>query len=162
MESATRRVRSRIKVVTSTVKLDAELAKAGDRLVILEFFSSSVSPCRKIQDALSALSLEHTGAVFLKINLDFWEEIDNLLPRFDGANGSNHVDDSNPNTFIDPSKKLVMYAHVQSSDTVLQRYDIKGAPTFKLVRSGNKVDEVLGADMRKLELALEQALTADS
>jgi len=35
----------------------------------------------------------------------------------------------NPNVFIDPSKKMVMYAHVKSSDTVLQRYNIVGLPT---------------------------------
>jgi len=71
--STNQRVRSRIKVITDCVKLETELSKAGDRLVVLEFFSSSVSPCRKIQDDIAALSLEHTGAVFLKINLDFWE-----------------------------------------------------------------------------------------
>merc|ERR1712086_889476 len=138
--STNQRVRSRIKVITDCVKLETELSKAGDRLVVLEFFSSSVSPCRKIQDDIAALSLEHTGAVFLKINLDFWEEIDNLLPRFDACPGSNHIDDANPNTFIDPSKKLVMYAHVGSSDTILQRYDIKGIPTVGRLPSLVEID----------------------
>eukprot|EP00656_Telonema_subtile_P055845 TRINITY_DN8777_c0_g1_i1.p2 TRINITY_DN8777_c0_g1~~TRINITY_DN8777_c0_g1_i1.p2 ORF type:complete len:162 (-),score=40.39 TRINITY_DN8777_c0_g1_i1:96-581(-) len=153
--------RSRIKVISSCAKLEAELEKAADRLVVMEFFSSSVSPCRKIQDQLASLSLEHTAAVFLKINLDFWEEIEDFLPRFDANPGNVHVGDSNPNTFIDPSKKLVMYAHVKSSDTVLQRYNITGVPTFQLRRSGEMVAVVLGADMPKLDAALIKA-TASS
>merc|ERR1711907_93172 len=149
--------RSRIKVVTDCVKLDAELQKAGDRLVVLEFFSTNVAPCRKIQNELAALSLEHTAAVFLKINLDFWEEIADFLPRFEGNPGALHVDDGNPNTYIDPSKKLVMYAHVQNSDTILQRYNIKGIPTFELMKSGESVARVLGGDLSKLSSELEAA-----
>eukprot|EP00658_Telonema_sp_P-2_P001950 TRINITY_DN10726_c0_g1_i4.p1 TRINITY_DN10726_c0_g1~~TRINITY_DN10726_c0_g1_i4.p1 ORF type:complete len:184 (-),score=52.47 TRINITY_DN10726_c0_g1_i4:90-641(-) len=149
--------RSRIKVVSSCAKLQAELDKAADRLVVLEFYSQSVSPCRKIQEQLAALSLEHTAAVFLKVNLDFWEEIEDLLPRFDSNPGALHVGDGNPNTYIDPSKKLVMYAHVQNSDTVLQRYQVTGLPTFQLHRGQEKVAEVLGADLQKLDAALIEA-----
>ena len=67
-----------------------------------------------------------------------------------------------------------MYAHVGSSDTILQRYDIKGIPTvgrppvlveidmrvfqFHLMRDGAKVTEVLGGDLSKLKSALDEAL----
>jgi len=51
-----------------------------------------------------------------------------------------------------------MYAHVGSSDTILQRYDIKGIPTFHLMRDGAKITEVLGGDLSKLKSALDEAL----
>merc|ERR1711939_1129104 len=124
-----KRIRSRVKVVSKPMQLDSELQKAADRLVVLEFFSDNISPCRKMQEAIAALSLEHTSAVFIRVNLDIWEEIEDFIPRFNSDPGSFHGADGNPNTYIDPSKKLVMYAHVKSSDTVLQRYDVKGLPT---------------------------------
>ena len=101
-----------------------------------------------MQEAIAALSLEHTSAVFIRANMDLWEvrkrhhakgfgvhsptlrdqEIEDLLPRFNSEPGVMHPD-GNPNVYIDPSKKLVFYAHVKSSDTVLQRYNIVGLPT---------------------------------
>lgn len=39
MAAASKRTRSRVKVVTQVPQLDAELQKASDRLVVLEFFS---------------------------------------------------------------------------------------------------------------------------
>ena len=56
------------------------------------------------------------------------QEIEDLIPRFNSDQGVMHPD-GNPNVYIDPSKKLVMYAHVKSSDTILQRYNIVGLPT---------------------------------
>ena len=101
---ASKRTRSRVKVVTQVPQLDAELKKASDRLVVLEFFSekcdasqtpplthktistvsnkfllrksllpASIAPCRKMQEAIAALSLEHTSAVFVRANMDLWE-----------------------------------------------------------------------------------------
>lgn len=57
------------------------------------------------------------------------QEISEFLPRFNSDPGRMHAEDGNPNVYIDPSKKLTMYAHVTSSDTVLQRYNIVGLPT---------------------------------
>merc|ERR1712146_555376 len=124
-----KRIRSRVKVVSKPSQLEAELQKASDRLVVLEFFSETISPCRKMQPAIAAMSLEHTSAVFIKANIDIWEEIEDFLPRFNCDPGQMHAKDGNPNVYIDPSKKLVMYAHVKSSDTVLQRYNVVGLPT---------------------------------
>jgi len=56
------------------------------------------------------------------------QEIEDLIPRFNSDSGVMHPD-GNPNVYIDPSKKLVYYAHVKHSDTVLQRYNIVGLPT---------------------------------
>ena len=39
MAAASKQTRSRVKVVTQVPQLDAELQKASDRLVVLEFFS---------------------------------------------------------------------------------------------------------------------------
>jgi len=141
--------------------LDAELKKAADRLVVLEFFSDKISPCRKMQPEIAALSLEHTGAVFIRANLDLWEEIDEFLPRFNTDGGRFHAGDGNPNVFIDPSKKLVMYAHVKSSDTVLQRFDIKGLPTILLLRGESRISEIQGADMVALGTQLRKYLMPD-
>merc|ERR1711907_918122 len=129
MAASSKRLRSRVKVVSKVSQLEAELQKASDRLVVLEFFSESLSPCRKMQPAIAAMSLEHTSAVFIRANMDIWEEISEFIPRFNSDPGTMHAGDGNPNVYIDPSKKLVMYAHVKSSDTVLQRYDIVGLPT---------------------------------
>lgn len=152
------RLRSRCKVVSKSEQLDQELKKASDRLVVLEFYSESISPCRKMQPAIAAMSLEHTSAVFIRVNLDIWEEIDQLLPRFNSGPGRIHADDGNPNVYIDPSKKLVMYAHVTSSDTVLQRYNIQGLPTILLLRGDQRIAEVKGADMEALEKQLHKYL----
>ena len=105
-----------------------------------------------MQPAVAALSLEHTSAVFIRANMDLWEvafrtfvptlarhfwrdfcvsclqEIEDFLPRFNSDPGT-MAPGGNPNVFIDPSKKMVMYAHVKSSDTVLQRYNVVGLPT---------------------------------
>merc|ERR1712216_418608 len=108
MAASSKRLRSRVKVVSKVAQLEAELQKASDRLVVLEFFSESISPCRKMQPAIAALSLEHTSAVFIRVNLDIWEEIEEFLPRFNSDAGTMHSDDGNPNVYIDPSKKLVM------------------------------------------------------
>merc|ERR1711907_890455 len=152
------RLRSRCKVVSKPSQLEAELQKAADRLVVLEFFSESISPFRKMQPAIAALSLEHTSAVFIRANLDIWEEIEEFIPRFNSDPGRFHADDGNPNVYIDPSKKLVMYAHVKSSDTVLQRYDVKGLPTILLLRGDSRIAEIQGADMAALELKLNKYL----
>merc|ERR1712216_327326 len=122
MAASSKRLRSRVKVVSKVAQLEAELQKASDRLVVLEFFSESLAPCRKMQPDIANMSLEHTSAVFIRANLDVWEEIEDFLPRFNSDPGQMHSNDGNPNVYIDPSKKLVMYAHVNSSDTVLQRY----------------------------------------
>merc|ERR1711924_441648 len=153
-----KRIRSRAKVVSKPEQLDAELKKAADRVVVLEFFSDSISPCRKIQPAMAALSLEHTSAVFVRVNLDVWEEIEEFIPRFNSDAGRIHADDGNPNTHIDPSKKLVMYAHVKSSDTVLQRFGVEGLPTILLLRGERRIAEIKGADMNELELQLHKYL----
>merc|ERR1711988_35841 len=153
-----KRLRSRVKVVSKPAQLDSELEKAADRLVVLEFFSESISPCRKMQEAIASLSLEHTSAVFIRVNLDIWEEIEEFIPRFNSDPGRFHADDGNPNVYIDPSKKLVMYAHVKSSDTVLQRYDVKGLPTILLLRGEARISEIQGADMAALELKLNKYL----
>merc|ERR1711924_8096 len=116
MAASSKRLRSRVKVVSEVSQLETELAKASDRLVVLEFFSESLAPCRKMQPAIAALSLEHTSAVFIRANLGVWEEIVEFLPRFNSNPGTMHAD-GNPNVYVDPSKKLVMYAHVKSSDT---------------------------------------------
>ena len=107
-----------------------------------------------MQPAIAAMSLEHTSAVFIRANLDIWEvsaacavhtgasqrrltqlppsqEINEFIPRFNSDPGKMHAPDGNPNVYIDPSKKLTMYAHVTSSDTVLQRYNIVGLPTVR-------------------------------
>merc|ERR1711924_554930 len=144
------RTRSRVKVVSKVTQLETELAKAADRLVVLEFFSESISPCRKMQPAVAALSLEHTSAVFIRANMDLWEEIEDFLPRFNSDPGT-MAPGGNPNVFIDPSKKMVMYAHVKSSDTVLQRYNVVGLPTILFLRGENRIAEVKGADMETLE-----------
>merc|ERR1711934_1145731 len=151
-----KRLRSRVKVVSKVSQLDSELQKASDRLVVLEFFSESLAPCRKMQPDIANMSLEHTSAVFIRANLDVWEEIEDFLPRFNGAPGTMHSDDGNPNVYIDPSKKLVMYAHVKSSDTILQRYNVVGLPTILLLRGDSKIAEVKGADMPALEKLLSK------
>merc|ERR1711988_618113 len=153
-----KRLRSRVKVVSKPAQLDSELEKAADRLVVLEFFSESISPCRKMQPAIAALSLEHTSAVFIRVNLDIWEEIEEFLPRFNSTPGAMHANDGNPNVYVDPSKKLVMYAHVKSSDTVLQRYNVQGLPTVLLLRADRQIAEVKGADMELLEKQLHRYL----
>ena len=71
--AASKRPRSRVKVVSKVSQLESELQKASDRLVVLEFFSESISPCRKMQPAIAAMSLEHTSAVFIRANMDIWE-----------------------------------------------------------------------------------------
>ena len=75
-----------VKHVHSAGEFEKELANAGSRLVIVDFFATWVfisaihyvlinvipqcGPCKMIAPVLEDMSREHTGAIFLKVDVD--------------------------------------------------------------------------------------------
>ncbi|CAI5985298.1 unnamed protein product [Closterium sp. NIES-64] len=56
--------------ITSREEFNDQVAKAGDKLVVLDISTRTCGPCKFIFPKVVELSLEHPNAVFLKINGD--------------------------------------------------------------------------------------------
>ncbi|CAF2337658.1 unnamed protein product [Rotaria sp. Silwood2] len=50
--------------------LKTELERAGDKLVLVDFFATWCGPCRMVAPAIEKLSSSHPNAVFLKVDVD--------------------------------------------------------------------------------------------
>lgn len=61
---------SRIKQLQSDTDLSTELANAGSKLVVVDFFATWCGPCRAIAPALADLSIKYSMAVFLSVDVD--------------------------------------------------------------------------------------------
>ncbi|RUS82825.1 hypothetical protein EGW08_009401 [Elysia chlorotica] len=65
---------SRIKQLQSDEDLATELANAGSKLVVVDFFATWCGPCRAIAPALAEMSVRYPMAVFLSVDVDQLEE----------------------------------------------------------------------------------------
>lgn len=59
-----------IKQVTNDNELNTELEKAGNKLVIVDFFATWCGPCKRINPVLEKLSEQYPNVVFLKADVD--------------------------------------------------------------------------------------------
>ena len=64
-----------VKVVDSDAFFKAELKKAGNKLVIVDFHATWCGPCKTIAPAFTDLSVKHVDIVFLKVDVDNNNEI---------------------------------------------------------------------------------------
>ncbi|KOX71264.1 Thioredoxin-2 [Melipona quadrifasciata] len=55
--------------------LKSQLEKAGDNLVVIDFFATWCGPCKMIAPKLEELSKEMEKVVFLKVDVDECEDI---------------------------------------------------------------------------------------
>ena len=57
-------------IISSTNHFNEELQKAGDKLVVVDFYADWCGPCRNIAPAYEQLSNSNTDVVFMKVNVD--------------------------------------------------------------------------------------------
>ena len=50
--------------------LKNELERAGDKLVLVDFFATWCGPCKMVAPAIEKLSSTYPNAVFLKVDVD--------------------------------------------------------------------------------------------
>lgn len=55
--------------------LKSQLEKAGDNLVVVDFFATWCGPCKMIAPRLEELSKEMENVIFLKVDVDECEDI---------------------------------------------------------------------------------------
>ncbi|GFN95786.1 thioredoxin-like protein 1 [Plakobranchus ocellatus] len=65
---------SRIRQLQADSDLASELANAGSKLVVVDFFATWCGPCRAIAPALADLSVKYPSAVFLSVDVDQLQE----------------------------------------------------------------------------------------
>ncbi|XP_018007553.1 thioredoxin-2 [Hyalella azteca] len=61
--------------VTSKEDFDAQLAAAGEKLVIVDFYATWCGPCKVIAPKLEALGKEMSDVVILKVDVDECEDV---------------------------------------------------------------------------------------
>ncbi|CAG0890577.1 unnamed protein product, partial [Darwinula stevensoni] len=65
------------KIVSFHVQEDlvAKLSKAGENLVVIDFYATWCGPCRMIAPKIEEMSREIANVIFLKVDVDQCEEI---------------------------------------------------------------------------------------
>lgn len=61
--------------VSSKADFDSQLAGAGKKLVVVDFYATWCGPCKVIAPRLEALSKDLTDVVFLKVDVDNCEDV---------------------------------------------------------------------------------------
>ncbi|ORX85368.1 thioredoxin-domain-containing protein [Basidiobolus meristosporus CBS 931.73] len=60
-----------MQLITSSSQFDSELAKAGKKLVVVDFFAVWCGPCKMLEGPLHELSRKYgKGAIFLQVDVD--------------------------------------------------------------------------------------------
>ena len=59
-----------IKLIGNQTELSDELNKAGDKLVVLDFFATWCGPCKRMGPIMEMVSQQFKNVVFLKVDVD--------------------------------------------------------------------------------------------
>lgn len=59
-----------IKLIGNQTELSDELNKAGDKLVVLDFFATWCGPCKRMGPIMETVSQQFKNVVFLKVDVD--------------------------------------------------------------------------------------------
>jgi thioredoxin 1 len=59
-----------VKEIKSKAEFQNELANAGEKLVVVDFFATWCGPCKRIAPIIQKMSEENTNVVFLKVDVD--------------------------------------------------------------------------------------------
>merc|ERR1712088_55543 len=63
-----------VKMCKDLAELKADIAAAGDKLVVIDFFAEWCGPCKKIAPVIEEMEKTETNVVFLKVDVDVNEE----------------------------------------------------------------------------------------
>ena len=64
-----------VKQIGSLADLNKEMADAGDKLVVIDFYATWCGPCKMISPKLEEMSKTKTNVVFLKVDVDEAEDV---------------------------------------------------------------------------------------
>merc|ERR1711994_1026486 len=64
-----------VKLIGSMDELNKELADAGRKLVVIDFYATWCGPCKMIAPKLEEMSKTKTNVVFLKVDVDEAEDV---------------------------------------------------------------------------------------
>merc|ERR1711893_25652 len=64
-----------VKLIGSMDELNKELAEAGSKLVVIDFYATWCGPCKMISPKLEEMSKTMTNVVFLKVDVDEAEDV---------------------------------------------------------------------------------------
>lgn len=84
--------------VESREDLEDNLTKAGDKLVVIDFYATWCNPCKRIAPVLEEIAKQHEGKlVVLKVDVDEVEELVGeyniqVMPTFVFKRKGEHVD----------------------------------------------------------------------
>lgn len=59
-----------VKLIGTQAELNEELSKAGDKLVVLDFFATWCGPCKRMGPIMDSISQQFKNVVFLKVDVD--------------------------------------------------------------------------------------------
>lgn len=59
-----------IKLIGNQTELSEELDKAGDKLVVVDFFATWCGPCKRMSPIMEGMSEQFKNVVFLKADVD--------------------------------------------------------------------------------------------
>lgn len=59
-----------IKLIATQAELKEEINKAGDKLVVLDFFATWCGPCKRMGPIMEGISEQFKDVVFLKVDVD--------------------------------------------------------------------------------------------
>lgn len=116
-----------VKEIGSDAEFQPELAAAGTKLVVVDFFATWCGPCRVIAPAFESFSVKYPNAVFLKVDVDKCQETGaaagvSAMPTFVFYRNKTKIDSqrgADPNLLEEKIKKWYG-GDEESSETVVK------------------------------------------